>query len=93
MRSKIPGRVGRGRQRAKEAAKEHERQVKELRDRVGSLQNDRDQIRQELIEARSDLKTATVVREHLEERLSRSRSSPTKSKRKGSGKPKRPGRT
>jgi hypothetical protein len=30
----------------------------ELRERVGSLQKDRDQIRQELVEARSDLKTA-----------------------------------
>ncbi len=59
----------RARQLAKEAAKEHERQVRELRDRVGSLQKDRDHIRQELIEARSDLKAATAVREQLEGRL------------------------
>jgi hypothetical protein len=61
--------VDRARQLAKDAAKEHERQVKELRDRSGSVQNDRDQIRQELVEARSDLKTATAGREQLEERL------------------------
>jgi predicted nucleic acid-binding Zn-ribbon protein len=88
--------VDRARQLAREAAKEHERQLKELRERVGSLQKDRDRIQQELIEARTDLKSATAAREHLEERLSRSRSSPTnpaKSRRKGPGKPKRPGRT
>ena len=61
--------VDRARQLAKEAAKEHERQIKELRDRTDFLQKDRDQIRQELIEVRSDLKTATAVREQLEERL------------------------
>lgn len=61
--------VDRARQLAKEADKEHERQVRELRDRVGSLQKDRDHIRQELIEARSDLKAATAVREQFEERL------------------------
>jgi hypothetical protein len=61
--------VDRARQLAKEAAKEHERQNKELRDRLGSVQNDRDQIHQELIEARPDLKTATAVREQLEERV------------------------
>jgi Plasmid replication region DNA-binding N-term len=62
--------VDRARQLAKEAGKEHERQVKELRDRLGSLQKDRDQIRQELIDARADLKVAVAaVREQLEERL------------------------
>ena len=61
--------VDRTRQLAKEAAKEHERQNKEFRERVGSLQKDRDQIHQELIGARSDLKTALAVREQLEERL------------------------
>jgi len=61
--------VDRARQLAKEGAKEHERQLKELRDRTDSLQKDRDQIRQELIEARSDLKTAIAVREQLEARL------------------------
>jgi len=61
--------VDRARQLAKEGAKEHERQIKELRDQMGSVQNDRDQIRQEIIEARSDLKNATAVRERLEERL------------------------
>ena len=61
--------VDRVRQRAKEAAMEHERQNKEFRERVGSLQKDRNRIQQELIEARADLKTATAVREQLEERL------------------------
>lgn len=61
--------VDRARQLAKEAAKEHERQNKELRERVGSLQKDRDQIHQELINARADLKAAIAVREQLEERL------------------------
>jgi chromosome segregation ATPase len=61
--------VDRARQLAKEAAKEHERQNKELRERVGPLQKDRDQNQQELIEARADLKTAAAVREQLEERL------------------------
>jgi chromosome segregation ATPase len=61
--------VDRTRQLAKEGAKEHERQSKELRDRMGSLEKDRDQIRQELNEARADLQTATAVREQLEERL------------------------
>jgi uncharacterized coiled-coil DUF342 family protein len=72
---------------AKEADKEHERQVRELRDRMGSLQKDRDQIRQELVEARSDLKTATAMREHLEDRLRRlpetpSRKTPATARRK-----------
>ena len=63
--------VDRARQLARDAAKEHERQLKELRERVGSAQKDRDQIQHELIEARADLKAATAVREHLEERLRR----------------------
>lgn len=61
--------VDRTRQLAKESDKDYERQVKELRDRLGSLQKDRDHIRHELIEVRSDLKTAMAVREQLEERL------------------------
>ena len=61
--------VDRSRHLAKEAAKGHEQQVKELRDRLGSLQKERGQIKEELIETRSDLKTAMAVREQLEERL------------------------
>jgi chromosome segregation ATPase len=87
--------VDRAWQLAKEAAKEHERQVRELRDRVGSLQKDRDHIRQELIEARSDVKAATAVREQLEERLRVMTGPPARSSRaagsqgKRSRKPKR----
>lgn len=80
--------VDRTRQLAKEAAKEYERQNKELRERVGSLQNDRNQIRQELVEARSDLKTATAVREQLEERL-RIMSSPSVRTSEKTGRPHR----
>lgn len=61
--------VDRTRQMAKETMKEHERQLKELRERVASVQRDRDQIQYGLIEARADLKAATAMREHLEERL------------------------
>ena len=61
--------VDRGRQGAKEAAKDHERQLKELRGSIASLQSDRDHLNQELVEARSEVKTALAVREQLEERL------------------------
>lgn len=84
--------VDRARQTAKDADKEHERQVKELRGRVGSLQKDRDQIRQDLMEARSSLKATAVVREQLEERLLASppvrTSKATRPKRKYLRKPK-----
>jgi chromosome segregation ATPase len=87
--------VDRARQIAKEAGKEHERQIKDLRERMGSVQKDRDQIRQELIEARSDLKAATAVRAQLEERLraaerlSRNESPSAKAKARGPGKSKK----
>lgn len=68
--------VDRARQGAKEAAEDHERQDKVLRGQVGSLQADRDRLRQELIEARSNLKTATAVREQLEARLRAATNSP-----------------
>ena len=61
--------VDRTRQLAKEAAKEYERQNKQIRDRVNSLQKDRDQLHQELTGARAELKTATAVREQLEAHL------------------------
>jgi hypothetical protein len=87
--------VDRTRQIAKEAGKEHERQIKELRERVGSLQKDRDHLHQELIEVRSDLKAATVVREQLEEqlrtteRLPRDEASGRSSRKRPGGKSKR----
>jgi len=87
--------VDRARQLAKEADKEHERQIRELRERLGTLQKDRDQIRHELIEVRSDLKTATAMREQLEERLHMMANPPARTSRaavpprKRAGKPKR----
>jgi len=63
--------VDRARQLVKESNKEYERQIKELRDRIGSVQNDRDQIRQQLIEARAELKTAAAMREQFAEHLQR----------------------
>ena len=50
--------VDRVRQAAKEATKEHERQIKQLRERVGSLQKDRDRIQQGLIETRADFENS-----------------------------------
>lgn len=84
--------VDRTRQLVKEATREHERQNKETRERVSALQKDRDQIHQELTEARSDLKAVTAVREHLEERLRRvqdllSQSKNTPARRKSGRRP------
>lgn len=61
--------VDRARQQTKEAVKEHQTQVKGLRRRVDMLQAERDELRESLLEARADLKTATAVREQLEARL------------------------
>lgn len=61
--------VDRARQLAKEASKEHERQTKELREHVGSLQKERDQLRQDLAECRAELKAAAAAREQMEGRL------------------------
>lgn len=94
--------VDRARQMAKEVVKEQELKVKDLHGQIGSLHAERDQLRQHLAEARSELKTATAVREQLKERLrsaarmSARAPSTTKSKPKGSRKPRRsggPGRT
>lgn len=60
------GEVDRSRQAAKEVAKESERQLKELRGRNESLESDRDRLRGELMEARSELKTAIALREQHE---------------------------
>jgi hypothetical protein len=61
--------VDRTRQHAKDEAKQHEQQTKELRRRIDGLTNERDQLRQNLLEVGAELKTAAAVREQLEERL------------------------
>lgn len=61
--------VDRARQHAAQTADEHQKLIRELRRRVDSLTNQRDELRENLLEARSELKTATAVREQLEERL------------------------
>lgn len=49
--------------------KEYELIVKELRAQIGPLQTERDHLRHELVETRTELKTALAVREQQEERL------------------------
>ena len=61
--------VDRARQHARETAKEHEQQSKELRRRVETLMSERDGLRQEVLAGRAELKTAAAVREQLEDRL------------------------
>jgi hypothetical protein len=61
--------VDRARQHAKDAVKQHEQQTKELHRRIEGLMSERDQLRQDLLGARAELKTAAAVREQLEERL------------------------
>jgi chromosome segregation ATPase len=61
--------VDRARQHAKEATKEHENQTKELRRRVEALMSKRDELRQDLLGAQAELKTAAAVRDQLLERL------------------------
>jgi chromosome segregation ATPase len=61
--------VDRARQGAKDAVKEYERIVKELRTQIGPLQTEHDHLLHELVETRAELKTAAAVREQLEERL------------------------
>ena len=82
--------VDRARQLAKEAAKDHERQCTDFRDQIGTLQTDRGQLRQELREVRSDLKTALIVREQLEARRLAIRSPPKRMSRAADRPAKRP---
>jgi chromosome segregation ATPase len=83
--------------RARQSAKEQGRQAKELRGQIGRLRSEGDQLRQQLTETRSELKTATAVREQLEERLRAaariSDRALSKTKPKDSGKPRRPSRS
>jgi chromosome segregation ATPase len=61
--------VDRARQSAKETAKEQERQSKELRAQIHQLQAQGVEFKQDLQEARSELRTATTARTQLEKRL------------------------
>jgi len=63
------GEVDRARLAAKEIAKEQERQGKELRARIGRLHTQRDELKQGLQEAQSELRTARTKRTQLEKRL------------------------
>ena len=55
--------------RVRQSAKEQERHLKDLTRHVTQLQSERDTLRQELQGVRSELKTATAVREQLDMRL------------------------
>lgn len=63
--------LDRTRHAAKETAQDHERQLKELRTQIGSLHEDRDQLRQQLAEARAELKAAAGLRAQLERHFQR----------------------
>lgn len=64
--------VDRARQTAKETARKQEQQIKDLHGQIGRLRSERDERRQELHEARSELKAGAAVRQQLEERLRKS---------------------
>jgi chromosome segregation ATPase len=61
--------LDRARQDTKESVKERERLAKDLRARVEGLTSERDQLREDLLEVRSELRIAAAVRQQLEERL------------------------
>lgn len=61
--------VDRSRELAKEATKARERQGKETRAQITALRGERDQLREQLMDARSELKATVAVREQLEERV------------------------
>lgn len=61
--------VDRLRQQLKDAFREQEREMKELRRRLEATTSERDDCRQNLLDARAELKTATAVREQLEDRV------------------------
>jgi chromosome segregation ATPase len=81
--------------RARQQAKDQDRQIKELQGQIGDLRRQHDPLRQELLSARADLKTASAVREQLEARLREAARVPgeamkaTKAKQKAQGKSKR----
>lgn len=61
--------IDRLRQQAKDAAREHEKDLKELRRRLEVTTSERDDCRQNLLDARAELKAAMAVREQLEDRV------------------------
>jgi chromosome segregation ATPase len=61
--------VDRARQAAKDAARESERMTRDLRSRFEHLAKERESLREDLLESRSQLKTAAAVREQLEGRV------------------------
>jgi chromosome segregation ATPase len=61
--------IDRARQAAKEAAKVHERQGKELRAQVSQLQTEREELKKHLQEARLEIRTGMTERAQLEKRL------------------------
>jgi chromosome segregation ATPase len=61
--------IDRARQAAKEAAKEQERQSKELRAQVSQLQSEREELKKHLQEARSQVRTLMTERAQSEKRL------------------------
>jgi hypothetical protein len=61
--------IDRGRQAAKEATKDHERQLKELRTQITQFQTQRDELKRELQETRAELRTTVSLRAQAEKRL------------------------
>jgi hypothetical protein len=61
--------IDRGRQAAKDVAKDHERQSKELRGQLSQLQSQRDELKRDLQEVRADLRTAVSLQAKAEKRL------------------------
>jgi chromosome segregation ATPase len=61
--------VDRARQQGKEASREHEQQTQELRRRLEVLTSERNEFRENLLDARAELKTVAAVHEQLEERV------------------------
>jgi DNA repair exonuclease SbcCD ATPase subunit len=61
--------IDRGRQAAKETAKEHERRLKELGGQVTQIQTQRDELKRDLQEARTELRATMSARARAEKRL------------------------
>jgi chromosome segregation ATPase len=61
--------IDRGRQAAKETAKDHERQIKELRVQLSQVQGQRDELKRDLSESRADLRRTESARTLAEKRL------------------------
>jgi Plasmid replication region DNA-binding N-term len=66
--------LDRTRHEAKETVRDHERRLKELRTQIGSLHDDRDELRQQLSQARADLNAAGELRAELERHFQRPQS-------------------